>query len=193
MTHVLSRLRTTEGEVTIPHFYDAVRPPTASERDALESVPNVDARLKAELGLARTEGQGALAERIMKPGLNVDRIEGGGTGPNPANAIPSSATAYLDFRLVPDLTPELVKAQLERYLRELGYYVLDGPPAASDRVAHPKPSFARSGPSRGATWCCYLRWGAAHRHTCLNNTSGGRSSAFPSPITTTTNTPRTKI
>jgi len=136
LTHVLSRLRTTEGEVTIPHFYDAVRPPTASERDALESVPNVDARLKAELGLARTEGQGALAERIMKPGLNVDRIEGGGTGPNPANAIPSSATAYLDFRLVPDLTPELVKAQLERYLRELGYYVLDGPPTAGDRVAH---------------------------------------------------------
>jgi len=70
--------------------------------------------------------------------LNVDRIEGGGSGPNPANAIPISATAYIDFRLVPDQTPETVKKLLEDYLRTLGYFLVNRPPTAEERAHHAK-------------------------------------------------------
>jgi acetylornithine deacetylase/succinyl-diaminopimelate desuccinylase-like protein len=98
----------------------------------------VDGQLKTELGLARTEGHAQLAEQILKPGLNLDRIEGGGTGPNPANAIPSSATAYIDFRLVPNQTPEIVRGQLESYLRELGYFVEEKAPTDAERLKYPK-------------------------------------------------------
>src|SRR5205807_8308434 len=91
-----------------------------------------------ELALARTEGHSPLAEQILKPVLNLDRIEGGGAGPNPANAIPSSATAYIDLRLVPNQTPEIVRRQLENYLSELGYFVTEKPPTASERLQHPR-------------------------------------------------------
>lgn len=136
LAHLISRLRTTDAEITIPHFYDSVRPLTASEHAALKNVPNIDQQLQTELGLGRTEDHGTLAEQIMKPGLNLDRIEGGGSGPNPANAIPASATAYIDFRLVPDQTPDIVKKLLEDYLRELGYFLVNKPPTADERRQH---------------------------------------------------------
>jgi acetylornithine deacetylase/succinyl-diaminopimelate desuccinylase-like protein len=134
LAQLISRLRNTDAEITIPHFYDPVRPLTRGEQAALKNVPNIDEQLKKELRLGRTEGHGALAERIMKPSLNLDRIEGGGSGPNAANAIPSSATAYIDFRLVPDQTPEIVKRQVESYLRGLGYFVVNKAPTAEERL-----------------------------------------------------------
>jgi acetylornithine deacetylase/succinyl-diaminopimelate desuccinylase-like protein len=138
MVHLIAGLRTTDAEITIPHFYDSIRPLSSSEQAALKNMRNLDSQLKTELGLGRTEGRGALTTQIMKPGLNVDRIEGGGSGPNPANAIPVSATAYIDFRLVPDQTPETVKKLLEDHLRTLGYFLVNRPPTAEERAHHAK-------------------------------------------------------
>lgn len=137
LAQLISKLRTTDAEITIPHYYDSVRPLSSSEQAALKNVPDIDRQLKTELELGRTEGHAALAEQIMKPGLNLDRIEGGGSGPNPANAIPASATAYIDLRLVPDQTPEIVKKLLEDYLRQMGYFLVTKPPSAEERVQHP--------------------------------------------------------
>ncbi|MBZ5523757.1 MAG: M20/M25/M40 family metallo-hydrolase [Acidobacteriia bacterium] len=136
LVNLLAKLRTTDAEITIPHFYDPVRKLTPAERTALKNAPAIDAQLKTELDLGRTEGHAPLLEQIMAPSLNLDRIEGGGTGPNPANAIPSSATAYIDFRLVPDQTPEVVKQQLEGYLSALGYFVVSKPPTSAERREH---------------------------------------------------------
>ncbi len=136
IAHLIARLRTTDAEILIPHFYDAVRPLTPSEKAALKNAPAIDAQLKTELNLGRTEGHAPLAEQIMAPSLNVDRIEGGGSGPNPANAIPSSATVYIDFRLVPDQTPPQIKQQLEGYLKTLGYFVVSKTPSAAERQEH---------------------------------------------------------
>lgn len=136
LAHLISRLRTEDAEITIPHFYGPVRPLTAAEQAALKNVPNVDQQLRKELALGRVEDRQTLAEQIMKPALNLDRIEGGGAGPKPANAIPSSATAYIDFRLVPDQTPEIVKQQLEAYLRSLGYFLAGKPPTDAERLQH---------------------------------------------------------
>jgi acetylornithine deacetylase/succinyl-diaminopimelate desuccinylase-like protein len=138
VAQVISRLRNTNAEIMIPHFYDHVRGLTPGELAALKKAPNIDQQLKKELGLGRSEDDGSLAEQIMKPALNLDRIEGGGSGPNPPNAIPTSATAYIDFRLVPDQTPEMVKQQLEDYLRGLGYFLTNKPPTVEERVQNPR-------------------------------------------------------
>ncbi|HEV2965126.1 MAG TPA: M20/M25/M40 family metallo-hydrolase [Candidatus Angelobacter sp.] len=138
LAYMISKLRTTEGEITIPNFYAPVRALTPGEQQALKNVPNIDDQLSKEFGLGRTEGHSPLAEQILKPGLNLDRIEGGGTGPNPANAIPASATAYIDLRLVPNQTPEIVRGQLESYLHDLGYFVTERPPTVSERLKHPR-------------------------------------------------------
>lgn len=138
VAYIVSRLRNTDAEITIPHFYDHVRGLTPGEVAALKKAPNIDRQLQKELGLGRSEDHGALAEQIMKPALNLDRIEGGGSGPNPPNAIPTSATAYIDFRLVPDQTPEMVKQQVENYLRGLGYFLTNKPPTGEERLQNPR-------------------------------------------------------
>ena len=138
LAQLISKMRTTEGEITIPHYYDPVRPLAEAEKNALKNLPNLDAQLRNEFGLGRSEGSGTLPEEIMRPGLNLDRIEGGGTGPNPANAVPSSATAYIDFRMVPNQTPEIVREQVEGYLRALGYFIVHQPPAPAERLEHPR-------------------------------------------------------
>jgi len=138
LAQLLSRMRSTDGEITIPHFTDPVRTMTIAEQNALKNVPNVDQQLRVELALGRIEGHGTLAEQIMKPGLNLDRIEGGGSGPNPTNSIPSSATAYIDFRLVPNQTPEIVKQQVEDFLRGQKYFLVNKAPTAEERLQHPR-------------------------------------------------------
>lgn len=171
LARLIARLRTTDAEITIPHFYDLVRKLTPAEQAALKNIPDVDAQLRAELGLGHIEGHGTLAEQIMKPGLNLDRIEGGGTGPNPANAIPSSATAYIDFRLVPDQTPGIVKQQLEDYLRSLGYFLVDRPPTTQERLQH--------------AHLLQIRWGAGYppQRTAID---APVSQAFVSAVRTVT-------
>jgi acetylornithine deacetylase/succinyl-diaminopimelate desuccinylase-like protein len=137
LANLLARMRTREGEITIPGFYTSVRPLSATEKNALKALPDLDQQLKREFAMGRSEGHDPLPEQIMRPAMNLDRIEGGGTGPNPANAIPSSATAYIDFRMVPDQTPQIVERQVEDYLRQLGYFLVRNPPTADERMQHP--------------------------------------------------------
>lgn len=136
LAQLITRMRNTEGEITIPHFYDPVRPLTSAEKNALVHLPDLDAQLRSEFQLGRSEGHDPLPQAIMRPSVNLDRIEGGGSGPNPANAIPSSATAYIDFRMVPNQTPEIVQQQVGEYLRSLGYFVVRQPPTAAERTEH---------------------------------------------------------
>jgi acetylornithine deacetylase/succinyl-diaminopimelate desuccinylase-like protein len=136
MASLLAKMRTPEGEITIPGFYAPVRPLSATEKNALKHLPDLDAQLKREFAMGRSEGHDPLPEAIMKPAMNLDRIEGGGSGPNPANAIPSSATAYIDFRMVPNQTPEIVERQVEDYLRQLGYFLVRKAPTPEERMQH---------------------------------------------------------
>ena len=66
----------------------------AEERAALAAMPDTDAALRRELGLARTEGEpDSLGERLLLPALTVRGISGGQTGALASNVIPNTATA----------------------------------------------------------------------------------------------------
>lgn len=137
LSHLLAGMRDPEGIVTIPGFYDAVRPLTTAEARALEGVPDQREALMDEIGLARTEGEGrSLEEAIMRPAMNYRGISAGGVGERARNAISTEARASIDFRLVPDQTPAMVRRQVESYLRDLGYHVMHDVPDAETRREH---------------------------------------------------------
>jgi acetylornithine deacetylase/succinyl-diaminopimelate desuccinylase-like protein len=139
LAHLLAGLRDQGGRVLIPGFYDDVRPVTDAERRALAEVPPVDEDLKREFGLGATEGEGSpVAERILLPALNVRGLASGTVGAGAANAIPAEATASIDFRLVPDQTPAMVRERFESHLRSLGFAVIRETPDAATRRAHPQ-------------------------------------------------------
>ena len=81
LAHLVAGLRDEDGRIQVAGFYDDVRPPTETEKQALREVPDVDEALRGELALARTEAGGArLVERILLPALNVRGLASGGVG-----------------------------------------------------------------------------------------------------------------
>jgi acetylornithine deacetylase/succinyl-diaminopimelate desuccinylase-like protein len=139
LAHLVDGLRDTDGRIKIAGFYDDVRPLTSAEHEALREFPDVDAELREELALARTEAGGArLVERLMLPALNLRGLESGAVGEHAANAIPVSARASIDFRLVPDQTPERVRERFEAHLVSLGYTVVHEAPTLEERRGKPR-------------------------------------------------------
>ena len=139
LAHLVASLRDEEGRILIPGFYDDVRPLTAAEKQAVAAMPAVEEQLQDELGLGRTEGGGArLQDRLMDPALNVRGLRAAEVGEAAANAIPTEAQASIDFRLVPDQTPQKVQERVEGFLRSKGWFLVSAPPDRETRRAHPK-------------------------------------------------------
>ena len=139
LAHLVAGLRDLDGHIRIAGFYDDVREATDTERAALAEAPDPDAELRAAFGLAATEGGGArLAERILLPALNVRGLAAGAVGSAAANAIPTQATSSIDFRLVPDQTPEKVRQLVETHLTAQGFIVVHDEPDAETRRTRPR-------------------------------------------------------
>src|SRR5688572_26477916 len=135
LVHLVASLRGTDGRIRIAGFDEDVRPPTATERAAVAQIPDVDEELRGALALAETEPC-RLVERILLPALNVRGLSAGQVGDKAANAIPTEATASIDFRLVPDQTPEKVRARVEAHLTREGWHVVHDAPGPTVRRAH---------------------------------------------------------
>jgi acetylornithine deacetylase/succinyl-diaminopimelate desuccinylase-like protein len=118
--HVLSKLiadlHDENGHVTLPGFYDKVRPLDEEDRALLAELPMDDAYLMKHSGAPALWGEKQFTpvERIgARPTFEVLQFEAG----QPKSAIPAKATARLSFRLVPDQDPNEVHQQLREYLK----------------------------------------------------------------------------
>jgi acetylornithine deacetylase/succinyl-diaminopimelate desuccinylase-like protein len=139
LTHLIDSMRDETGLILIKGFYDDVRPPTPAETEAISKIPNVETDLGGEFEIGSTEGNGKpLNELLMLPGLNVRGIQSGHVGEQASNTIPTEATASIDFRLVPNETPESIKPLVERHLEAQGYTIVRHPPDRATRLAKPK-------------------------------------------------------
>ncbi|MDX1642794.1 MAG: M20/M25/M40 family metallo-hydrolase [Thermoanaerobaculia bacterium] len=130
-------LRDPDGTILIDGFYDDVRPISEAGRRALASVPSVDEELRHDLALAATEADDApLMERLLLPALNVRGIEVGRVGAQARNVISTEGRISLGFRLVPDQSPERVRALVEAELGRDGWHVVHEEPSMELRRQH---------------------------------------------------------
>src|SRR5216684_2049354 len=71
LSRLLASMKDADGHVLIDGYYDDVTPLSELEKKALAELPENDADLKSELGIAKPEGGGKkLVELIMLPSLN---------------------------------------------------------------------------------------------------------------------------
>ena len=136
--NLVAAMRDDEGRILIAGFGDDVRPLTPAESASIAALPPVEAALKADLAIGRTEGRDGLTLSTMRPALNVRGITGGSTGASAANAIATEAQVSLDFRLVPGQTPDAVRRKVEDFLRGRGWTVIDHAPSLAERAAVPR-------------------------------------------------------
>jgi acetylornithine deacetylase/succinyl-diaminopimelate desuccinylase-like protein len=135
---LLAEMRDDDGKITIPGFADGVRPLSAAELAALDTLPPVDDALKNEYGIGRSEGGESLAASIMRPALNIRGIRSGQVGDAAANAIPVNAEFSVDFRLVPDQKPAAVRAAVEGFFKSRGWALVSAEPDFATRLKNPR-------------------------------------------------------
>ncbi len=139
LTHLIDSMRDETGRILIKGFYDDVKPAGEAELAALAKIPNVEAELKRQFQIGQTEGEGKpLNELLLLPALNVRGIESGHVGEKASNTIQPEARASIDFRLVPNETPDTIKPLVERHLEAQGYKIVRETPDAATREKNPK-------------------------------------------------------
>src|SRR6266404_1103499 len=90
LTHLIDSMRNENGRILIKGFYDDVRPPSSSEKEALAKIPDVEVDLVREFQIAGTEGNGKkLNELLLLPELNLPGIKPGPAADRPSNTIPT--------------------------------------------------------------------------------------------------------
>jgi acetylornithine deacetylase/succinyl-diaminopimelate desuccinylase-like protein len=118
----LASIRRPDGGVRVEGFHDAVREPSEAAREAVaEQSPSIEDELREFFGVEEfvdgLTGQ-ALRERLtFAPTCNICGIHAGYGGPGIKTVLPAHASAWMDFRLVPDQRPaevfELIRAHLD--------------------------------------------------------------------------------
>ena len=148
LAQLLASMKDERGNVLVEGFHDTALPLGAAERAALATVPHVDAELKRELGLARTEGAKGetLAERLLLPSLNIRGIRCAEVGAGSRNVVPSTATASLDVRLVAGNDPDHMLDLVEAHVRAQGYHVVRTEPDHRTRLEHERIALIERGP-----------------------------------------------
>jgi acetylornithine deacetylase/succinyl-diaminopimelate desuccinylase-like protein len=137
LAHLITSMRDIDGNLLIDGIDELVRPLGETASAAIQDAPPVDEDLKENLALGWTEGQPTpLAERITRPAINLLGFSVGQVGVKAKNAIPPQAKAVVGFRLVPDVTPEAVRAATERHIRAQGFHIVHEEPDAELRRQH---------------------------------------------------------
>ncbi len=136
MAQAIGTMIDPDGRVAIAGFLDGMQPiPEELHRFAAQLPPEFLPPAE-EFGVRAFEREDPLASMFFEPRMCVCGIEGGYTGEGLKMAVPTHATAKLDFALLPGQRPsrvaELLRAHLDRHgFDDIGITVLsDAPPSS---------------------------------------------------------------
>lgn len=125
LTWALATLKSPDERILIPGFYDRVRPPSAADLRALESIPIDDEALLADFGisdfLGGVRGIERLKIHLFSPTCTICGMVSGYTGAGSKTVLPSEARAKIDFRMVPDQDPNEIVTALRKHLDANGF------------------------------------------------------------------------
>jgi acetylornithine deacetylase/succinyl-diaminopimelate desuccinylase-like protein len=121
----LASIKGPDERILLEGFYDDVAPPSEQDRRLMAAMPWNDQRQLDDVGLSSfltgVRGLEAIERLLFQPGLAICGIVSGFTGEGPKAVIPNKATAKLEFRIVPNQTPERTLEQLRSHLQKHGF------------------------------------------------------------------------
>jgi acetylornithine deacetylase/succinyl-diaminopimelate desuccinylase-like protein len=120
LCELIAGMHDTHGRITLPGFYDKVRPLEPEERAQLARMPIGDDFYLKATGVPALYGEAGFSttERIgARPTLEVNGIVSGFIGEGQKTVLPAWALAKISCRLVPDQQPDDVYQQMKAYLK----------------------------------------------------------------------------
>lgn len=122
----LSTLKGEDERIRLPGHYDNVKPPTDLDRKLFAEMPETSEEYKSRYGVDHfLRGlSGGIDLRIaetFEPTCTICGITSGYQGPGSKTVLPAKASAKVDFRLVPDQTPDQVLKSLREHLDREGF------------------------------------------------------------------------
>jgi len=123
LAQIIAKLKTEDGIIQIPGFYDGIEEPTADELAAWRSLPfDEEAYRSHEVGspaLTGEAGYSVLERTWSRPTMDVHGMPGGFTGAGAKTVIPARALAKISFRLVPGMKPEPTFAKYKAFVESI--------------------------------------------------------------------------
>jgi acetylornithine deacetylase/succinyl-diaminopimelate desuccinylase-like protein len=108
LAKIIAALKANDGSITVPGFYDEVRPISELDHAEFARLPLDEAEVVARIGVPAIFGEPGLlyVERQgARPTLDVNGLWGGFQGEGAKTIIPAHAHAKLSCRLVADMDP----------------------------------------------------------------------------------------
>lgn len=128
LVHALASMFTPDQKhILIDGCYDDVAPPSAEDEELLRALAQTfDERANLKLDDVQKfkydlKGVDLLRKYLYQPTLNIDGIISGHTTAGTKTVLPNEARAKVDVRLVPNMTPERVIAQIRAHLKRHGF------------------------------------------------------------------------
>ena len=126
LTWALGTLKGPDERIRIPGFYDSARPPTARDRELMALAPDMAEDYRERYGVKEflrgmKGGLDLKIAEVFEPTCTICGLTSGYQGSGSKTVLPARASAKVDFRLVPDMTPDQVQRQLRAHLDAEGF------------------------------------------------------------------------
>jgi acetylornithine deacetylase/succinyl-diaminopimelate desuccinylase-like protein len=122
----LSSLKDENEHIRIPGHYDSVKPPSERDRELMAALPETSEEYKSRYGIDHfiknlSDGIDLRITEVFEPTCTICGLTSGYQGEGSKTVLPARASAKVDFRLVPDQTPEQVLKSLRTHLDNEGF------------------------------------------------------------------------
>jgi len=143
LTWALASLKNERDEITVDGLMDRVRAPSPADLAVLERLPFDEDGWKRIHGIdgfvGGLTGLPLKQRYFLEPTCTICGLTSGYQGDGSKTVLPAVASAKVDFRLVPDLTPELVRELLRKHLDARGFADVEITPHHGERPSRWPP------------------------------------------------------
>jgi acetylornithine deacetylase/succinyl-diaminopimelate desuccinylase-like protein len=156
----LTTLKDENDRLTMDGLMEYVAEPPDEDMALLEKIPFDDEEIKEDLELPEllggVKGTEAVRSLLYSPTCTICGMVAGYTGEGSKTVLPSEARVKLDFRLVPNLEPEVVLELLRKHLDRRGF---DDVEIVGFSAEHPAKSSPDAAVARAAIQAARIVYG----------------------------------
>ncbi|MGZ9810857.1 M20/M25/M40 family metallo-hydrolase [Pseudoroseicyclus sp. H15] len=127
LIHCMATIKDREGNILIPDWAEGIYVPDEDHEGFLaDKASRIDFDAwRDELGVKEfakgRDGIDAVRARTYEPTANIQGITGGYTGKGTKTIVPAEARVRMDFRLIPNIQPDVAARKLREHVKAQGF------------------------------------------------------------------------